>query len=112
MDALDQTKLIRDFMTRIAPEITRHTLRTVEQEVDRMYLAAGRGLGETPGEDHLAIMRNRAAGTNAQLALRWAMHLAGQFANCHDALHETQDSIAEKLKADSTLEREAEGTKR
>ena len=79
----DQLLLIREFMLKLTPVITRETLRNTE--------------AQSPAE-------------NAKTCLNWAMHLASQFASCYDQFHAAEntplapDAIAKKLKAakDST----------
>lgn len=108
MEALEQAELVRQFMLAICPEITRHTLRTIEKQIDNEYFAAGRNLAESPNEEHVAFLRDAAAQQASYMTLRWAMHLAAQFARLQTTLHETKDSI-EKAIAAETIQRESAG---
>jgi hypothetical protein len=57
MELADQVQLIREFMLRIAPGITKHNLTSIE---------------------------DYAASDNAKMCLEWSMYLAGAFATFSD----------------------------
>jgi hypothetical protein len=65
VDQLAQADLVCKFMLRIAPELTRWTLRNSE---------------------------NPDPASNAKMALEWAVHLAGQYASCYDLFHAPENS--------------------
>jgi hypothetical protein len=106
MDSQEQLKLIREFMVQISGATTAHTLRLVKQDLDHKYIAAGRGLGETPSEAHLVFVSEHAAAQNALLTMRMAMHLAAEYGRCHDTFH---GSLEKTIQA-TAPERETSGS--
>lgn len=107
MEAHEQIELVREFMLALAPIITRHTLNAVEKKIDSEFLGAARNLAETPNDDHIKYLRDAAAQEGAYSTLRWAMHLAAQFAQCQDTINE-KNSVTTTLRAES-IQHEATG---
>ena len=109
MELAQQTQLIRELMISIAPEISRHTLSSIEYQIEAEVRSARRAGSEFPSEEHLAMTRNYAASDNAQMCLRWSMHLAGAYATFLDEANRstTPDPIKEKLAAAQSLQHEA-----
>jgi hypothetical protein len=87
VDQLAQAELVKSFMLRIAPELTRWTLRNAE---------------------------NPDPASNAKMALEWAVYLAGQYASCYDMFHAPENAPqtpdpSKTLLETVHLQREAQG---
>ncbi len=76
MDETRQLELIKEFMLKLAPEVTRHQFTQMRHH-QVLLPTDEEGL---PEYTHVAVI-------NAKITLELAMHLAAQFGDCYDSLH-------------------------
>ena len=73
MDSQEQAQLIKEFMLRLAPEMAHHRLSLIRRHLASVAY-------DQPELESEVI--THASQQTAKLCLEWAMHLAGQYAQC------------------------------